>query len=64
MALLEQQQYLKNAQTAAHNLVTTNLRELSNEKALIRSGHAQFVTMVEDIRNKLGTDFFHIYCLS
>ncbi|XP_032668557.1 protein brambleberry-like [Odontomachus brunneus] len=53
-ALLEQQQYLKDAQITAHNLVTTNLRELNDEKALIRSGHAQLTAMTEDIRNKLA----------
>ncbi|XP_072758730.1 protein brambleberry [Anoplolepis gracilipes] len=52
-ALLEQQQYLKDAQATAHNLVTSNLRELNNEKALIRSGHAQLATMAEDIKTKL-----------
>lgn len=53
-ALLEQQKYLKDAQITAHNLVTTNLKELNNEKALIRSGYSQLATMTEDIRNKLG----------
>ncbi|CAL1682172.1 unnamed protein product [Lasius platythorax] len=52
-ALLEQQQYLKDAQATAHNLVTSNLRELNNEKALIRSGHSQLAAMAEDIKNKL-----------
>ncbi|XP_076236306.1 protein brambleberry isoform X2 [Calliopsis andreniformis] len=52
-ALLEQQQHLKNAQASAHNLVTTNLRELSNERALIRTGHAQLAAMAEDIKRKL-----------
>lgn len=52
-ALLEQQQYLKDAQVTAHNLVTSNLRELNNEKALIRSGHTQLAIMAEDIKNKL-----------
>lgn len=53
-ALLEQQKHLKDAQASAYNLVTTNLRELNNEKALIRSGHAQLATMANDIRKKLG----------
>ncbi|XP_071874114.1 protein brambleberry [Bombus fervidus] len=52
-ALLEQQKRLKDAQASAHNLVTTNLRELNNEKALIRSGHAQLAAMADDIRRKL-----------
>ncbi|CAD1471821.1 unnamed protein product, partial [Heterotrigona itama] len=52
-ALLEQQKLLKEAQTSAYNLVTTNLRELNNEKALIRSGHAQLAIMADDIRKKL-----------
>ncbi|PBC33274.1 hypothetical protein APICC_01297 [Apis cerana cerana] len=52
-ALLEQQKHLKDAQASAHNFVTTNLRELNNEKALIRSGHAQLATMANDIRKKL-----------
>ncbi|XP_003403108.2 protein brambleberry isoform X1 [Bombus terrestris] len=52
-ALLEQQKRLKDAQASAHNLVTTNLRELNNEKALIRSGHAQLAAMADDIRKKL-----------
>lgn len=56
-ALLEQQQYLRDAQITAHNLVTTNLRELNDEKALIRSGHAQLAAMTEDIRNKLGNKY-------
>lgn len=51
--LLAQQNYLKDAQTTAHKLVTTNLRELYNEKALIRSGHAQLAAMTEEIKNKL-----------
>ena len=53
VALLEQQKHLKDAQTSAHNIVATNLRELSNERALIRSGHAQLAAMTEDIRKKL-----------
>lgn len=52
--LLTQQEYLKDAQEAAHNLVTTNLRDLYNEKALIRSGHAQLAAMTEEIKSKLG----------
>ncbi|CAL7942179.1 unnamed protein product [Xylocopa violacea] len=52
-ALLQQQKHLRDAQTSAHNLVTTNLRELSSEKALIRSGHAQLAAMTDDIRKKL-----------
>ncbi|KAM0734027.1 Protein brambleberry [Formica fusca] len=52
-ALLEQQQYLKDAQVTAHNLVTSNLRELNNEKALIRTGHNLLASMAEDIRDKL-----------
>ncbi|XP_076300013.1 protein brambleberry [Lasioglossum baleicum] len=52
-ALLEQQMRLKDAQITAHNLVTTNLRELSNEKALIRLGHTQLAAMAEDIKQKL-----------
>lgn len=57
-ALLEQQQYLKDAQVTAHNLVTSNLRELNNEKALIRTGHNLLASMAEDIRDKLGTKHF------
>ncbi|EFN77904.1 hypothetical protein EAI_00587 [Harpegnathos saltator] len=52
-ALLEQQNYLRDAQITAHNLVTTNLRELNDEKALIRSGHAQLAAMTENIKNRL-----------
>ncbi|OAD55968.1 hypothetical protein WN48_04093 [Eufriesea mexicana] len=52
-ALLEQQKHLKNAQASAHNLVTTNLRELTNEKALIRLGHTQLAAMADDIKKKL-----------
>ncbi|XP_047354506.1 protein brambleberry-like isoform X1 [Vespa velutina] len=52
-ALLLQQQNLKDAQTSAHKLVTTNLRNLNNEKALIRLGHSQLATMVEDVKGKL-----------
>lgn len=37
-----------------HNLVASNLRELTMEKALIRLGHAKLVTMTEDIKDKLG----------
>ncbi|XP_018355868.1 PREDICTED: protein brambleberry-like [Trachymyrmex septentrionalis] len=51
--LLSQQENLKDAQATAYNLVTTNLRELYNEKALIRSGHAQLAAMTEEIKNKL-----------
>ncbi|XP_071555163.1 protein brambleberry-like [Temnothorax nylanderi] len=51
--LLTQQEYLKDAQTTAHKLVTTNLTELYNEKALIRSGHVQLAAMTEEIKNKL-----------
>lgn len=53
-ALLEQQQHLKDAQASAHTLVTANLRELSNERALIRTGHTQLAAMAEDIKRKLG----------
>lgn len=52
-ALLKQQQSLKDAQTFAHNLVTTNLRELTNERALIRAGNAQLAEMAETIKKKL-----------
>lgn len=52
--LLLQQEFLKDAQMTAHKLVTTNLRELYNEKALIRSGHVQLAAMTEEIKNKLG----------
>lgn len=52
--LLSQQEYLKDAQATAHMLVTTNLKELYNEKALIRSGHTQLAAMTEEIKNKLG----------
>ncbi|KAK1123505.1 hypothetical protein K0M31_008210 [Melipona bicolor] len=52
-ALLEQQKRLKEAQTSAYNLVTTNLRELNNEKALIRSGYAQLAVIADDIKKKL-----------
>ncbi|KAL6433450.1 hypothetical protein ACFW04_006529 [Cataglyphis niger] len=52
-ALLEQQQYLKDAQATAHNLVTSNLRELNNEKALIRTGHTLLASMAKDIKDKL-----------
>ncbi|XP_053989210.1 protein brambleberry-like [Hylaeus volcanicus] len=51
--LEEQQQHLRDAQTSAHNLVTSNLRELINERALIRTGHTQLASMAEDIRKKL-----------
>ncbi|KAH0550330.1 protein brambleberry-like [Cotesia glomerata] len=51
--LLEQQEFLKNAQVLSHKFVANNIRELTNEKALIRSGHAQLATMTEDIKNKL-----------
>lgn len=56
-ALLQQQQYLRDAQITAHNLVTTNLRELNDEKALIRSGHSQLAAITEEIKNKLGNNF-------
>ncbi|XP_012257796.2 protein brambleberry-like isoform X2 [Athalia rosae] len=52
-ALLEQQESLREAQSSAQSLVAKNLHVLSNEKALIRSGHAQLVAMTEDIRKKL-----------
>nr|XP_033321462.1 protein brambleberry-like [Megalopta genalis]XP_033321471.1 protein brambleberry-like [Megalopta genalis] len=52
-ALLEQQKHLKDAQVTAQQLVTSNLRELSNEKALIRLGHSQLAAMAEDIKKKL-----------
>lgn len=52
--LLAQQDNLKDAQTTAHKLVTTNLKELYNEKALIRSGHTQLAAMTEEIKHKLG----------
>ncbi|XP_039313666.1 protein brambleberry isoform X2 [Solenopsis invicta] len=51
--LLAQQEYLKDAQATAQKLVTTNLRKLYNEKALIRSGHNQLAAMTEEIKNKL-----------
>ncbi|XP_043493018.1 protein brambleberry-like [Polistes fuscatus] len=52
-ALLLQQQNLKDAQTTAHKMVTNNLKSLNNEKALIRLGHAQIATMMEDVKKKL-----------
>ncbi|XP_015180889.1 PREDICTED: protein brambleberry-like [Polistes dominula] len=52
-ALLLQQQNLKDAQMSAHKMVTNNLKNLNNEKALIRLGHAQIATMVEDVKRKL-----------
>lgn len=52
--LLKQQKHLEDAQSTAHRLVTNNLRELTNEKALIRSGHTLLATMTEDIRKRLG----------
>ena len=51
--VLEQQRNLKDAQSAAYNLVTRNLRDLSNEKALIKTGHTQLAAMAEDIKTKL-----------
>ncbi|XP_046477941.1 protein brambleberry [Neodiprion pinetum] len=51
--LLEQQESLKEAQSSAHSLVARNLQILNNEKALIRSGHAQLLAMTDDIRKKL-----------
>ncbi|XP_044007737.1 protein brambleberry-like [Aphidius gifuensis] len=51
--LLDQQEHLKDAQASAHNLVASNLRELNNEKALIRAGHMQLSTMTEDIKKRL-----------
>lgn len=36
-----------------HNLVASNLRELTMEKALIRLGHSKLITMTEDIKEKL-----------
>lgn len=52
--LLDQQEHLKDAQASAHNLVASNLRELNNEKALIRAGHMQLSIMTEDIKKRLG----------
>ncbi|XP_076652172.1 protein brambleberry [Halictus rubicundus] len=52
-ALLQQQRHLRDAQITAQNLVTSNLRELTNEKALIRLGHTQLAAMAEDIKQKL-----------
>ncbi|XP_011865596.1 PREDICTED: protein brambleberry-like isoform X2 [Vollenhovia emeryi] len=51
--LLAQQDHLKDAQTTAYRLVTTNLKELYNEKALIRSGYTQLAAMTEEIKHKL-----------
>lgn len=51
--LMDQQQHLKNAQASAHNLVASNLRDLNNEKALIRAGHMQLSIMTEDIKKRL-----------
>lgn len=53
--LLEQQQYLQDAQTIAHKLVITNLRDLSSEKAMIRLGHTQITSMIEDLKKSLET---------
>ncbi|KAI4498882.1 hypothetical protein M0802_006057 [Mischocyttarus mexicanus] len=52
-ALLLQQQNLKDFQTTTNKMVTNNLRNLNNEKALIRLGHAQIANMVEDVKEKL-----------
>lgn len=52
--LLQQQEHLKDAQASSHHLVTSNLKDLNNEKALIRAGHAQLAAMTSDIKNKLG----------
>ncbi|KAL0099872.1 hypothetical protein PUN28_019950 [Cardiocondyla obscurior] len=51
--LLAEQEYLRDAQATAYKLVTSNLKELYNEKALIRSGHAQLTIMAEEIKKKL-----------
>ncbi|XP_011297868.1 protein brambleberry isoform X2 [Fopius arisanus] len=51
--LLEQQKHLENAQSIAHKLVTNNLRQLTNEKALMRSGHTLLASITRDIERRL-----------
>ncbi|XP_015123124.1 protein brambleberry [Diachasma alloeum] len=51
--LLEQQKHLEDSQSTSHRLVANNLRQLTNEKYLIRSGHTLLASMTEDIRTRL-----------
>ena len=38
----------------AQNIMTSNIKILKDEKALIRSGHEKLAQMTEDIKLKLG----------
>ncbi|XP_063983985.1 protein brambleberry-like isoform X2 [Diachasmimorpha longicaudata] len=51
--LMEQQKHLEDSQSQSHRLVVNNLRQLTNEKYLIRSGHTLLASMTEDIRKRL-----------
>ncbi|XP_034944424.1 protein brambleberry-like [Chelonus insularis] len=51
--LTEEYKYLKNAQLTAYRHIQEHLRDLYNEKSLIRSGHAQLTAMFDDIEDKI-----------
>ncbi|XP_011499330.1 PREDICTED: protein brambleberry-like [Ceratosolen solmsi marchali] len=52
-SLKESQDYLEKQTVAAHKIIKLNMQDLTNEKALIRTGHSQLATMTEDIKMKL-----------
>lgn len=42
-------------------MIESNIEDLTEEKALIRSGHEQLATMTEDIQKKLGKKYFVLF---
>lgn len=44
---------LEEQTTQAHDLITSNIKDLNDEKILIKSGHAKLAEMTEDIKSKL-----------
>ena len=47
-----------------HKMMESNIKELTDEKALIRAGHDQLASMTEDIKSRLGTLFICIFIQS
>ncbi|OXU28535.1 hypothetical protein TSAR_008980 [Trichomalopsis sarcophagae] len=52
-SLKESQDRLEEQSVAAHKIIESNIEDLTNEKALIKAGHAQLANMTEEIKRKL-----------
>ncbi|KAJ8687987.1 hypothetical protein QAD02_023782 [Eretmocerus hayati] len=52
-AMKESQDRLEEQTANAHQIIESNIKDLTNEKALIRAGHSQLAAMAEDIKKKL-----------